>query len=175
MALDGQRAIAGARHRPKPTRLPRHALGEKDSCEGAQRAGSAQGTAPRGLRGSDAVIGCFSRQPEALTGHPQRAHPARLAAESAPKALTSRRWPAVMTPRNGGLRAADAVASHRAVDGAGPSVEGARTHAGGISRGAVVRFPAFWTANPAPPANSGVADSPTSDPRKEIIDVPDRT
>jgi hypothetical protein len=150
MALDGQRAIAGARHRPKPTRLPRHALGEKDSCEGAQRAGSAQGTAPRGLRGSDAVIGCFSRQPEALTGHPQRAHPARLAAESAPKALTSRRWPAVMTPRNGGLRAADAVASHRAADGAGPSIEGAWTHAGGISRGAVVRFPAFRTANPAP-------------------------
>ena len=112
---------------------------EKSSGEGEQRAGCAHGTAPRGLYGSDAMIGCFSRQPEALTGHPQRVHPARLAAETVPKALTSRRWPAVMTPRNGGLRAVDAVASHRAADSAGPSIEGARTHAGGISRGAVVR------------------------------------
>ena len=66
----------------------RASRGEKSSCEGEQRAGSAQGTAPRRLHGSATVIGCFSRQPEALNGHPQRAHPARLAAETVPKALT---------------------------------------------------------------------------------------
>ena len=42
-----------------------------------------------------------------------------------------------MTPRNVGLRADDAVASHRAVGGAGHSIKRARTCARGISRGAV--------------------------------------
>ena len=35
-------------------------LGEKSSCEWAQRTGSAQGTGPSGLHGSAAMIGCFS-------------------------------------------------------------------------------------------------------------------
>jgi hypothetical protein len=52
-------------------------------------------------------------------------------------------WLAVTTPRCTTQPADAVVASHRAADGAGPSIEGARTHAGGISRGAVVRFPVF--------------------------------
>jgi hypothetical protein len=55
---------------------------------------------------------------------------------------TRRRWPAVMTPREGVLRAAEAVAAHRAADGAVPSIQGARKYVCGISRGAVVGFPA---------------------------------
>ena len=42
----------------------------------------------------------------------------------------------VMTPRNVGLRAGDAAASHRAADGAGRSIKRARTWAHGSSRGA---------------------------------------
>jgi hypothetical protein len=52
-----------------------------------------------------------------------------------------------MPPKDAGLRAHDGVASHRAADGAGPSIKGARTHARCISRGAVVRFRAL---RPAP-------------------------
>jgi hypothetical protein len=51
-----------------------------------------------------------------------------------------------MTPRDVGLRADDVVAARRAADGTGPSIEAAQTHAGGISRGAVVRFRAFRSA-----------------------------
>ena len=44
-----------------------------------------------------------------------------------------------LPPRNVGLRADDAVASHRAADGTGRSMKRARTYAHGISRGAVAR------------------------------------
>jgi hypothetical protein len=157
MALDGQQAIAGARHRPQPTG---HTLGEKSSCERAQRAGSAQGTGPSGPRGSTATTGCFSPQPEALVDHPQRAQPARLAAEGVPKAPQSRRWLSVMTPRNGGLRAADVVPSHRAADGDGPSIEGARTYAGGISRGAVGAVTRVWPTSGACGGSGPASSSP---------------
>ena len=59
----------------------------KSSCAWAQRAGSAQGTVPRALPGLTAMIGCFSHQPDALTCHPQRGHPANLAAERGPAGL----------------------------------------------------------------------------------------
>jgi hypothetical protein len=149
MVLGGQQAIPGARHRPEPTGLHHARLGEKGSCEWAQRAGSEQGTGPSGLHGSAAMTRCFSHQPEALTCHPRRARPARLVAEGVSDTLNSRRWPAVMTPRNGGLRADDAVASHSAVDGGGPSIDAARTYAGGISRGAVAAVTCVWPANGA--------------------------
>jgi hypothetical protein len=118
----------------------------KSSCAGAQRAGSAQGTAPRGLHDSAAVIGCFSHQPDALMCHLRRAHPARLAAESLSNMMEERRWPAVMTPRDGGPQAAEGVASHSAADGARPSIQGARTHAHYTSRGAAAGFPASPSA-----------------------------
>jgi hypothetical protein len=92
------------------------------------------------------MFGCFCDPPDAPICHPQRGHPANLAPESVPKALGSRRWSAVMTPRDAGQRADDVVASHRAADGAGPSIEAARTYAGGSSGGAVVRFRAFRSA-----------------------------
>ena len=93
------------------------------------------------------MIGCFSHQPDALTRHPQRVHPARLSAESVPKGLLERRWPAVMMPRHARLRAAEVVPSHRAADDVGPSIQAARTHASFISRGAAAGFPAFRSAN----------------------------
>ena len=49
--------------------------------------------------------------------------------------------------RLAGLRADDAMASHRAADGVGPPIEGARTYAGGTPRGAVARFRAFLSAH----------------------------
>jgi hypothetical protein len=54
------------------------------------------------------------------------------------------RWSAVMTPRDGGLRADDVAASHRAVDGDGPSIRDARTYAHGTSRGAVAAVSCVW-------------------------------
>jgi hypothetical protein len=54
------------------------------------------------------------------------------------------RWSAVMTPKDGGLRADDVAASHRAVDGDGPSIRDARTYAHGTSRGAVAAVSCVW-------------------------------
>eukprot|EP01046_Picozoa_sp_COSAG06_P038466 COSAG06_NODE_4441_length_4263_cov_1.817003_3_plen_101_part_00 len=63
-----------------------------------------------------------------------------------PEARAARRWPAVMTPKRAARRAGDAAASHTAADGAGPSIEGARTYAHATSRGAVAGFNAFRAA-----------------------------
>jgi hypothetical protein len=116
-------------------------------------AGAALSPGPAGLDRRPASVHDVSRGLDALTYHTWRAHAARLAAQSVPNEALARRWPAVMTPRDGGLRAAELVASHRAADGAGPSIEGARTYAGGISRGAVVRFRTFRTSiHPSSPA-----------------------
>jgi hypothetical protein len=115
----------------------------KSSCTRAHRAGSAQGTVPGALPGSTGTIGCFWHQPYALTCHPQRGQPASTARESLPRSSSTRLWPAVMAPRLAGLRAHDAVASHRAADGAVPSIKGARTHAHGTSRGAAARICTF--------------------------------
>ena len=149
---------------------PRRAVVAKKTaaCAWARRAGSAPGRAPRSLPGSNVTIGCFSDRPDALTCHPGRGNSANLAAEGVPKALTTRRWPAAMTPRRAALRADDAVASHRAADGAGFPIKGARTHAHATSRGAVAGFPAFRSAIPCflRPAEQRVclnAASPTSD------------
>ena len=128
---------------------------QKSSCEWARRAGSAQGTVPSGLHGSAATIGCFSQRPEAPTCHSGRAQPARLAAESVPRAPEGRRWPAVMTPKHGGLRADDAVASQGAADGTGPSIQGARTHTHGTSRGAAAVLRPHRSAMPKFSARAG--------------------
>ena len=63
------------------------------------------------------------------------------------KLLRTRQWPAVMTPRDGELRADDVAASRRAADGAGPSIEAARTCAHGDRRGAVAGFAACRTTS----------------------------
>ena len=130
----------------------------KSSCAWALRAGSAQGTGPSALPGSISMVRWFWHQPGALTCHPRRAHPATVAAEGVLKARDSRRWPAVMTPRNGGLRADDAVASHSAVDGGGPSMDAARTHAGGISKGSCGPLPAFRSAILSKKGRGGLAE-----------------
>ena len=54
--------------------------------------------------------------------------------------------PAVMTPRRAALRANDVGASHRAADGADPSIPGARTHAHGTSMGAAAAVSCIWSA-----------------------------
>jgi hypothetical protein len=131
---------------PEPMPSRSSSVRKKSSCARAPRTGSAQGTVPGALPASEAMFGCFCDPPDAPICHPQRGHPANLAPESVPKALGSRRWSAVMTPRDAGQRADDVVASHRAADGAGPSIEAARTYAGGSSGGAVVRFRAFRSA-----------------------------
>ena len=51
---------------------------------------------------------------------------------------------AVLTPRDGVLRAAEVVASHRAADGAGASIEPGRTGAQRSSRRARAARPRFW-------------------------------
>ena len=100
---------------------------------------------------------CSGHRPERsawLDGHaralltPARCHdlppPARAAGPSWPRRASGeqcpRLWPAVLTLKHAALPADDAVASHRAAGGDGPSIEGARTCAGGTTRGAVGRF-----------------------------------
>jgi hypothetical protein len=82
----------------------------KNSCGWAQRAGSAQGTVPRALPASAATSGSFSRQPEAPACHPQRGRPASTGRADGHFPAKKRRWPAVLTPRVGRLRADDGVA-----------------------------------------------------------------
>jgi hypothetical protein len=67
-----------------------------------------------------------------------------------------------MTPRNVGLRADDAVASHRAVGGAGHSIKRARTCARGISRGAVAVLRAHRPRHFASKFFSDLAHRPTN-------------
>jgi hypothetical protein len=122
---------------------------EKTSSAWAQRAGCAQGTAPSALPGLAAMIGWFSHQPDAPTCQPQRGNPATPGRGEPPETVRRRRWPAVMTPRLAGLRADGVVASQGAADGAVPSIETARTHAAGTSRGAVARFARVQAAMPA--------------------------
>ena len=121
----------------------------KSSCTWAERAGSAQGTLPSALPGSKVMFGTFSHKPDAPNGQPQRGKPASTGCGEPPGCKVARLWPAVMTPRHAAPRADDAVASHRAADGAGPSIEGARTYAHFISRGAGAASPAFRSAIPA--------------------------
>jgi hypothetical protein len=97
------------------------------------------------------MIGSFSGRPNAPVGQPQREQPARLAAEGVPNALKSCRWCAVMAPRHAGLRAEDAVASHRAADGAVPSIKHARTYAHCTSRGAAAAVSCVRAAIPTNP------------------------
>ena len=113
----------------------------KSSRTWARRAGSARGTGPSAPPGSTAVLGCFSHQPVAVICHPRRGKPAQAGRGGPPEALHTRHWPAVMTPRRVALRADDAAAPHRAAGGTAPSIEGARTYAGGTTRGAAGRFP----------------------------------
>ena len=100
------------------------------------------------------MLGCSSHQPDALTCHSRRGKPADTGRGGVAEPSFSRRWPAVMTPRLAGLRADDVVASHRAADGAGPSIEPGRTYAHGTSRGAVAAVSCVWPAMPFLPARS---------------------
>jgi hypothetical protein len=109
----------------------------KSCCAWARRAGSAQGTVPSALPGSIITLGTFSHPPDALTCRPQRGQAASTGRGGAPEAVKTQFWPAVMAPRRTGLSADDAAASHRAADGAVPSIEAARTRAHGTTRGAV--------------------------------------
>ena len=60
----------------------------------------------------------------------------------------SRVFSALPLPMHAGSTVADPMASHTALNGAILSIEGARTHAHGISTGAVAVFRAFQRAQP---------------------------
>jgi len=109
-------------------------------------AGSAQGPFPSALPGSITMRGTFSHRPDALSCHPQRGRPASTGHRDSHFRAKARRWPAVMTPRRAALRANDVGASHRAADGADPSIPGARTHAHGTSMGAAAAVSCIWSA-----------------------------
>ena len=106
-AAHGRRALALLRAPPRAPCLPRQL------CSGGSAILQMRRAANRGAGG----------RPD----WPRRA---------VPDGSEERRWTAVMAPRHAELGADDAVASHRAADGAGPSIEAARTHASGSSRGA---------------------------------------
>ena len=133
---------------------------QKSGCAWLLRVGSAQSTAPSALPGSAARFGRFSHPPNAPNGLPQRALPTQLAAKPAPKALTARRRPAVMTSRDATLRADEAAASHRAADGACPSIPCARTYARATSTGAVAAVSCVWSSMPPCQLARGDAASP---------------
>jgi hypothetical protein len=59
---------------------------------------------------------------------------------------------ALPQPRHVASAAADVVASHRALDEAVLSIEGARTHAPTVSTGALAVFVRFSTPSPGPAA-----------------------
>ena len=103
---------------------------------------------------------CGRRRPTLATRRPSstRRHLLFTAESAQPSA--------VMTPRDGVLRGDEVVASHRAADGTGASIEGARTCAHGTSTGAVVRFPAFRSPpkNFASPSDIEQEDYPTASP-----------
>jgi hypothetical protein len=133
----------------QPALSPRRPnFSKKCSCAWAHRAGFAHTPVPRAQSGSTAMIGRFSDRPDAPIGQPQREYPANQAAAGVPNARRARRWSAAMTPRDGGLRADDVAASHRAVDGAGPSIKAARTYAHGTRRGAVAAVSCVWPRDP---------------------------
>ena len=144
-------AAARSRRRPAPSFVAHLAacllFCQKSSYAWARRAGSARNTAPRALYGSAAMLGCFSHQSHALTYHPPTSISDQTGRGRRAKLLRARWWPAVMTPRDGELRADDVAASRRAANGAGPSIEAARTCAHGDRRGAVVGFAACRTAS----------------------------
>ena len=127
---------------------PRLGQCEEERSRRPCAAGGAPHPGPTGLDRRYTPVRSASRRPDALTCHPERGNPARLAAEGVPIPSGERLWPAVTTPRRARLRADGAVASHRAADGAVPSIEAARTRAHFISRGAAVGFPAFRAAIP---------------------------
>ena len=108
-------------------------------------AGAALSPGPTGLdRRNDLVRGTLHRwrgccRPRLASSRPSGTRRCLLHDEKAPSRS------AVMTPRDGALRADEVVASHSAADGAGPSIEGARTYAHGISRGAVVAVSCVWS------------------------------
>ena len=111
------------------------------------------------------MIGCFSHQPDALNVRPQRGRPANTGLGGEPKAHHQRIWPAVLTLKRAALRADDAVASHRAADGAGPPIEGARTCAHGTSRGAAAAVSRVRSAIGTEAELDEPLTSPTKRPR----------
>ena len=165
VALDGQQAAPGAQHGPKPISLHHAGVRQKGSCEWAQRAGFVQATVSSALPGSAATIGCFSHQPDAPICQPPSSASGQGGRGGRAKPPPSRRWSAVMTLKHVGLRADGVVASHRAADGAGPSIEGARTCAHATSRGAAAAVSRVRSAIGTEAELDEPLTSPTKRPR----------
>ena len=107
-------------------------------------AGAALRPGPAGLDRQFGSVHSLLLRPDAPTCHPQRA---TLVPETGPNSSAGScggEKTAVLTPRDGVLRAAEVVASHRAADAAGASIEPGRTGAQRSSRRARAARPRFW-------------------------------
>ena len=109
-------------------------------------AGAALRPGPAGLDRRSGRIHGVSHQPDALACLLRRAHAAVPAAEGGPNSAEKRRRSAVMSPKLAALRADRVVASRRAADGTGPSIEPGRTYAHGTSTGATAAVSCVWSA-----------------------------
>ena len=127
-------------------------------------AGSAHGPFPSALPGSITMRGTFSHRPDALSCHPQRGRPASTGRGDGHLRARARRW-FVTTPRRAAQPADGAVASQRAADGAGPSIEGARTCAHGTTTGAAAAVSRVRSAIGTEAELDEPLTSPTKRPR----------
>ena len=104
---------------------------------------------PSALSAPADVTRSISAQQLPASRHSQRAQPVPTGCETRPRHARSSDFEAVPRPRHAASAAADAAASHRALDVPVLAIEGARTHAPAISTGVAAVFPAFRRAQPA--------------------------
>ena len=106
-------------------------------------------TGPSASSASAAVTGSTSAQHLPASRHSKPPQPVPTGCETRPRHARSSDFEAVPRPRHAASAAADAAASHRALDVPVLAIEGARTHAPAISTGVAAVFPAFRRAQPA--------------------------
>ena len=129
-----------------PAELRRH---ESRSMKNGQRSRADDGSiGPSALIDSGGVAGSTSAQQIVASCRSQRARAVPAATARRPLHRCTSVLLPLPLPRHGEPAAADLAASHTGLDGAILSIEGARTHAHGISTGAVAVFRAFQRAQP---------------------------
>ena len=95
------------------------------------------------------VTRSISAQQLPASRHSQRARSVPTSSERRHEHARSIDFEALPRPRHAVSTAAEAAASHRALDAPVLAIEGARTHAPAISTGVAAVFPAFQHAQPA--------------------------
>ena len=106
-------------------------------------------TGPSALPASADVTVSTSAQHLPASRHSRRAQPVPTSCETRPGHARSSDFEAVPRPRHPASAAAEAAASHRALDVPVLAIEGARTHAPAIRTGVAAVSPAFQRAQPA--------------------------